>query len=123
TSVNVFTGAPLFAMWVGSRVEGSGPLTMGVVFAVIATLALVVFLLTQALVLIGRAYDSVTGRPPRRERPAWLRSMRDEPAHRQARGDELSMLEKALVASVVVGIVAFELWFFLAAGSPLPNST
>ena len=40
-AVNLFTGAPLFAVWVGSRVQGdSGGLTMTAVFVVILVMAL-----------------------------------------------------------------------------------
>ena len=27
TTINIWTGGPLFALWVGSRVQSSGPLT------------------------------------------------------------------------------------------------
>ena len=41
-AVNLFTGAPLFAIWVGSRVQAdSGRLTMTAVLVVLLVLALV----------------------------------------------------------------------------------
>jgi hypothetical protein len=122
-SVNVFTGAPLFALWVGARIEGGNALTMGVVFAVIATLSVVLILLTLALGRLGQAYDALTGRPTKtRQRRVWLRSMRDEPQAKEHAAD-LSALEKSLVLTVVLAFVAFEVWFFFFAGSSLPNSS
>jgi hypothetical protein len=49
--------------------------------------------------------------------------MRDEPLHRPTRAAQLSALEKTLVASVVVAVLGFEVWFFFFAGSSLPNTT
>ncbi len=124
-SVNIFTGAPLLALWVGAKIEGQGDLTMGIVFSVIATLGLALAFLAWALTRLGRAYDSLTGRqePTTRQRAVWLRSMRDEPLHRPTKAAQLSALEKTLVASVVVAALGFEVWFFFFAGSSLPNTT
>jgi hypothetical protein len=124
-SVNIFTGAPLLAIWVGSKIEGNGDLTMGIVFGVIATLAITLAFLAWALSRLGRAYDRLTGHqvPTTRERAVWLRSMRDEPVHRPTRAAQLSGLEKTLVFSVVLCILSFEVWFFFFAGSSLPNTT
>jgi hypothetical protein len=123
-AVNIFTGVPLLSLWVGAKIEGNGDLTMGIVFAVIAMLALGVGFLGWALSRLGRAYDSVTGHePPPRQRAPWLRSMRDEPEHKRTRAGHLTGLEKTLVASVVIAVLAFEVWFFFFAGSSLPNTT
>ncbi len=123
-SVNIFTGAPLLALWVGAKIEGNGDLTMGIVFSVLATLAVAVAFLGWALSRLGRAYDSLTGHEPAtRQRAPWLRSMRDEPEHKRTRAGHLTGLEKTLVASVVIAVLAFEVWFFFFAGSSLPSTT
>ena len=55
-AVNIFTGAPLFAIWVGSRVQGdSGALSMTAVFVVVLVLALVCWALVWALNAMGRS--------------------------------------------------------------------
>ena len=125
TGINIFTGAPLLALWVGAKIEGNGDLTMGIVFSVIATLAVALAVLAWALSALGRAYDRLTGRqePTTRQRAVWLRSMRDEPLHRPTRAAQLSALEKTLVLTVVLCVLSFEVWFFFFAGSSLPNTT
>src|SRR3954452_3263155 len=74
-AVNLYTGAPLFAIWVGSRVQQGTQLTMGTVAVVIGTLVLtvagIVFLLTR----IEAAYKVVTGQQTSRRSPPWLRTM------------------------------------------------
>ena len=58
-AVNLFTGAPLFAIWVGSRVQGdSGGLTMTAVLVVVLVMALVCWALVWALDRWGRSTTS-----------------------------------------------------------------
>src|SRR5688500_6198243 len=61
-SLNLWTGGPLFALWVGSRVQGSGPPTMAAVFVVTIVLAAVSLLLVRLIAALQRAYDEHTGR-------------------------------------------------------------
>ena len=50
---------------------------------------------------------------------SWNRSFRDEPLHV---GDEGSdPVERIFVIVAVLGVIAFEVWFFFFAGSPLPS--
>ena len=76
-AINIWTGAPLFAVWVGSKTAGESGLSMGAVFVVILVLAVSVIGLTVALSWLSARYDVLTGRPvaARRTSP-WLRSMR-----------------------------------------------
>jgi len=129
-SVNVWTGAPLFAIWVGSRFEGwvggsgtGGGTSMRAVFVLIAVLAVLELALTFALGRLSAAYDELTGRPQadRRTSP-WLRSMRGEREEVARKKQGISGLERVVVISVVVAMLAFEVWFFFFAGSSLPNS-
>jgi hypothetical protein len=122
--INIWTGGPLFAIWVGSRVQASSGLSMGSVVLVIAIMATVSFLLVTVLSRLGQAYDTLTGREPEpRQRAPWLRSMRDEPDKREAHASQLSAFEKTLVLSVVLAVLAAEVWFFFFAGSSLPRGT
>src|SRR3712207_8789844 len=79
-TMNIWTGAPVFAVWVGSRmVRGSGNLTMTAAAGVVVTLAVTCFVLLRVLTRLSARYDEVTGRPPApRQQPPWLRSMRGE---------------------------------------------
>lgn len=122
-SINLWTGAPLFAIWVGSKVQGSfNSLSMTAVFAVIAILAVTVFGLGFLLTWLNVKYDQLTGRPAAaRQSSPWLRSMRDERDDTIQRKYGIGGIERVVVICAVAGVLAFELWFFFFAGSSLPN--
>src|SRR3954469_24997216 len=78
-ALNVWTGSPLFALWVGSRVQGSGPPQMGPIFIVLVVFAGTSFALATLLARLGDSYNVMTGQHPQVHRHvAWLRSMRGE---------------------------------------------
>lgn len=122
-AVNMWTGAPLLAIWVGSKVQGNlNNLSMTAVFSVIVVLGALVFLLAWALTWINAKYDQVTGRPAEaRHTSPWLRSMRDERETDTRQKFGISPIERVVVISVVAAVLAFEIWFFFFAGSSLPN--
>src|ERR687895_536100 len=129
-SVNIWTGAPLFALWVGSRFEGwvggsgtGGGTSMRAVFVLMGVLAVLELALTFVLAKLSAAYDELTGPPPpaRRTSP-WLRSMRGEREDFEREKHGVSGVERVVVISVVAAMLAFEIWFFFFAGSSLPNS-
>jgi hypothetical protein len=116
-AINLWTGAPIFAIWVGSRVQKGTGLTMSTVLVVMAVLAATVTLLVLALMRVEAAYKTVTGQETHRRTSPWLRSMRGErPDPKQM---QLTGFEKGLAAAVVLGVVAFEAWFFFFAGSSI----
>jgi hypothetical protein len=120
-SVSIWTLAPLFALWVGSRVVGDRGLSMGAVFAVVATMFVVCLALIRLLAQLGATYDRVTGRRKQiRRHTPWLRAMSGERPH-ETGGDEppLSPLEYVLVGAVLLCYLAFELWFFFYSSSPI----
>jgi hypothetical protein len=122
-SINLWTGAPLLAVWVGSKIQGNlNNLSMTAVFSVIVVLAACVFLLAWCLTWLNAKYDSLTGRPAAaRQTSPWLRSMRDEREHDVREKYGISGVERVVVASVVIAVLVFEAWFFFFAGSSLPN--
>lgn len=121
TTMNVFTGAPLLALWIGSRLQGTSQQpTMAPVAVVAACLGVFGFLLIRLLRRLGDAYDRSTGREASiRQHVPWLRSLRGE--RPLEAGDEysLSALEIILCAMVIVAIAAFEYWFFFESGSSI----
>lgn len=117
-AINIWTGAPLAALWVGSRVVGQRLLSMTAVFAVIVTLSLLIGAMTFALIRLGARYDQLVGRPPGKPTPVpWMRSMRAEDTDllRSERGT--SAVEMIVLASTVIAIISLEVWFFFFAGS------
>ena len=123
-TINLWTGAPLFAVWVGSKIQGSlNNLSMTAVFGVVAVLAVCVFGLGLLLTWLNTKYDDLTGRPPSaRQTSPWLRSMRDERGEEVKRKYGIGGVEKVVVLCAVAGVLAFEVWFFFFAGSSLPNA-
>lgn len=118
-SINLWTGAPIFSIWVGSRVQGGTGLTMTAVGVVIGVLAVSVALLVMALIRVEAAYKFLSGDQVDKRRTApWMRSLRDERPE-LAEKRPLTAFEKTLVVTVVLGVVAFEAWFFFLAGSPI----
>ena len=122
-SINLWTGAPLFAIWVGSKVQGNlNNISMTALFSVIVVLGASVFGLAYLLTLINNRYDDLTGRPAAaRQTSPWLRSMRDEREDDAQRKHGIGGVERVIVICAVAGCLAFEAWFFFFAGSSLPN--
>jgi hypothetical protein len=121
-AVNAWTGAPLLALWIGSHAQGGKVLSTRGVLIVLIVLSVLVFGIGWVLTWLSARYDELSGRP----RLAGLTS----PWHRAKRGDRvqdirsrygISAPEKVVAASVIVGILAFEAWFFFIAGSPFAN--
>jgi hypothetical protein len=123
-TINIWTGAPLLAVWVGSQVQAAQDrLSMTALLAVVATLAVTVFALAWILSWLNARYDQVSGRPAAARRTSpWLRSMRGEREEDIQRKYGISPVERVVVISVVGAALAFEVWFFFFAGSSLPNA-
>jgi len=121
-AINIWTGGPLLAVWVGSQAVGGSTLSMGAVVLVVLVLAVVEIGFAVGLGWLSAKYDALTGRPATARRTSpWLRSMRGEREEvaRQSRG--ISGVERIVVISVVACVIAFEVWFFFFAGSSLPS--
>ncbi len=119
-AINLWTGAPLFALWVGSKTSGKTVLSMQAVFVVVIVLAVLVFAMAVALAWLNESYNALTGRAHGERRLRWLRSM-------STQGQEdfgvtgVSALEQIVMASVYIAVIALLVWFFFFAGSPLPG--
>ena len=121
-AINIWTGAPLLAVWVGSQAAAGSRLSMGAVGVVIVVLAASCIALSLALSWMSARYDELTGRPAAARRTSpWLRSLRGEREELSRRRHGISPVERVVVIAVVLGVLAFEVWFFFFAGSSLPN--
>ncbi len=117
-AVNLFTGAPIAAVWAGSQVQSAqGELSMTALLVVLVVLAVLCLALVWALGRLGRAHDALVGRPEARRQTTWLRPFNAPPE--KGGGRALSALDKVLVCAVVVAGLAFEAWFFFFAGASI----
>jgi hypothetical protein len=119
-AVNIWTGSPLLALWVGSRLQGTSGLSMGAVFAVVVVMGATCFALVKLLGVLGERHDRLLGIPPapRRQQP-WLRSLSGERTRDQRRRQRVTALDVVLVVMVLVASLAFEVWFFFYSGSSI----
>jgi hypothetical protein len=119
-TVNIWTGGPLLALWIGSRLQPSSGPSMLAVAAAAVSLGVISYGLVRLLAVIDHHYGLAAGRSMvvRRHVP-WLRSMRGERPHKQKRFTELAPLDVILVTCVVVVVIVFEVWFFFFSSSPI----
>jgi hypothetical protein len=118
--LNLWTGSPLLAIWIGSRVEANiGALSMTAVGAVLLALAVQSVILTLLLGRLEQAYDRLTGRTQRMRRSSWLKSLSGERGRTAAQRGPSAPVERVVVIMVVAAVLMFEVWFFVFAKSSL----
>jgi hypothetical protein len=115
---SLWTAIPLSWLYIGSKVSET-QFPSGGPYAVVAV-GIIVSILFIAW-LIGRLNDlyiRITGTNRLAPmRPTWLKSMRDTGP---VQGN-VTVVEAVLMGSVMMAALALTVWFFLLAGSPLPN--
>lgn len=119
-TVNIWTGAPLAALWVGSQVVGKGTLSMAAVGVVIVVLAVLVFTMALALTWLNNIYDELTGRPHVERRATWLRSMRAEAEGHISQRAGITSLERIVIINVYAVVIIFVIWYIFLARAPSP---
>jgi hypothetical protein len=119
-TINIWTGAPLLALWVGSRVVGRGTLSMAAVGVVLVVLAVVEFVLAVALTWLNNIYDELIGRPRIEHRPTWLRSMRAEAEVHVGERVGITLLERIVMINVYLAVITLIAWWAFFAGPPTP---
>jgi len=122
-SVAAWTGAPLLAVWVGSRLQTGTQPKMEAIAGVVLTLAVCELILVTLLSYFNERYDEVSGRrKPTRTAPPWYSSMRGEREVQVRRDEGVTPIEKVVALSCAAAFLAFEIWFFFFAGSSIPNA-
>jgi hypothetical protein len=118
TALALWTAIPLGWIYIASKVSttqfpSEGP------YAVVA-IGIIVTVVFDAW-LIGRLnaiYMRITGTNRLAPmRPSWLKSMRES----DAPAGSTTVVEAVLMGSVLLAGAVFMAWFFLLAGSPIPN--
>ncbi len=115
---SLWTAVPLSWLYIGSKVSetqfpSGGPYAVTGI-GLILSILVVAWLISR----LNELYIRITGtNRVVAIRPTWLKSMRDTgPAP-----SNVTVVEAVLMASVMLAALALTLWFFLLAGSPLPN--
>ena len=116
-------GVPLFWIFIASQFYGKTGAVNGPVAAFIGTGILVSYygLLVIASWVRARLLRRQTGPQRITGRDPWNRSMRDTP---YKPGDHQSdPVERLFVATAIVSLIAFVVWFAFFAGAPFPTSS
>jgi hypothetical protein len=118
TALALWTAIPVGWIWIGSQLSttqfpAEGPYAV-VAVGIIVTIVLDAWLIGRLNALYMRITGTNRLSPMR---PSWLKSMRDTGV---APGTT-TVVEAVMMGSVVLAGLVFIGWFFLLAGSPLPN--
>jgi small-conductance mechanosensitive channel len=115
---SLWTAIPLSWVYIASKVShtqfpSGGPYAV-VAIGIVASVLIVAWLIGR----LNNLYIRITGTNRLQPiRPTWLKSMRDTGS---AQGS-VTVVEAVLMSSVMLAALALTIWFFLAAGSPIPN--
>jgi hypothetical protein len=115
---SLWTAIPLSWVYIASKVShtqfpSGGPYAV-VAVGIVSSILFVAWLIGR----LNNLYIRITGTNRLTPiRPAWLKSMRDTSP---VRGN-VTVVEAVLMSSVMLAAVALTIWFFLLAGSPIPN--
>jgi small-conductance mechanosensitive channel len=115
---SLWTAIPLSWIYVASKLSqtqfpSGGPYAI-VVVGFVATVLIVAWLIGR----LNNLYIRLTGTNRLAPiRPTWLKSMRDTAPMQGS----VTVVEAVLMSSVLLAALALTVWFFLLAGSPIPN--
>ena len=119
-TVNLVTGGPLLAVWVGSRIQTESTISGRTVLVIIAVLAIVSVVQVYLLHRIGATYARLSGRARRRRTVSYLQSRETDTAAIHVReSTRLNGFERVMIGCVTVAVLGFEIWFFFLSGSSI----
>ncbi len=115
---SLWTAIPLSWIYIASKVShtqfpSGGPYAV-VIVGILASVLFVAWLIGR----LNNLYVRITGTNRLAPmRPTWLKSMRDTAPLQSS----VTVVEAVLMGSVMMAALALTVWFFLLAGSPIPN--
>ncbi|SRR6266487_347166 len=117
-ALSIWTAIPLSWIYIGSKVSHTQFPSGGPYFVVAAGIMVSIVLIAWLIGRLNRLYIQITGTNRLAPmRPTWLKSMRDtSPAP-----GTTTVVEAVLMGSVLLAAITLTIWFFLLAGSPIPN--
>lgn len=115
---SLWTAIPLSWVYIASKLSetqfpSGGPYAV-VAVGIVASILVVAWLIGRLNTLYVRLTGTNRLGPIR---PTWLKSMRDTAPLRGS----VTVVEAVMMGSVMLAALALTLWFFLWAGSPIPN--
>ena len=116
-SIVMWIGVPLGLVYAASQLADSSRPSVGPYLLILIGLPVGMAIVGKLLGWLDRLHGKLTGRREERRRASWLRSMRAERTSTTRGG----VLDKVMIVSVVLAVVAFGVWFFAFAGSSLPT--
>jgi hypothetical protein len=117
-ALSIWTAIPLSWIYIGSKVSQTQFPSGGPYFVVAAGIVISILFISWLLGRLNRLYIQITGTNRLAPmRPTWLKSMRDT----SPRAGTTTVVEAVLMGSVLLAALTLTFWFFLLAGSPIPN--
>jgi hypothetical protein len=117
-TVNVWTGCPLLALWVGSRAVGAGDLSMAAVVVVLVVLGLLELAMMFILAWLTNCYDDLIGLQRSEQSATWIRRLCAPESAGLNRRLRITTLEGIVVINVYVSISALVVWLLLSTVHP-----
>jgi hypothetical protein len=116
---SMWTAIPYGWIWIGSMLSHTQQPSGGPYMVVFVGIVCSIILMAWVLSRLNRLYVRITGTTKfdGRYLPAWKKSLSDERDSPQG----MSVLEAVILGSVLLAGLAMAIWFFIAAGSPLPT--
>ena len=117
---SMWTVIPFGWIWIGSRLSHTQQPSGGPYMVVFVGIVCSIIAMAWVLSRLNRLYGRITGSTKlssTRYLPAWKKSLSDE----RESPHGMSVLEAVILSSVLLAGLAMAVWFFIAAGSPLPT--
>jgi hypothetical protein len=117
-SVVMWIGVPVALVYAASKLADSSQPSLGPYLLLLVGLPIGMALVGKGLGVLDRAHQRLTGMGDEGPyRGAWTRSLRAERASTRRGG----VLDRVMLVSVAVALIAMAIWFFGFAGSSLPG--
>lgn len=117
-TVNVWTGCPLLALWVGSRAVGAGGLSMAAIVVVLVVLGLLELAMLLVLAWLANAYDELIGLARPEHSATWMRRLCAPESSGLNRRLRITTLEGIVVINVYVSVSTLVGWLLFSAAHP-----
>jgi hypothetical protein len=118
-TVVIAAGIPLMWVFIASKLAGTNDdVTPSLALFITAGILVNYWLALLIGARVRSRFVDSREEVARRRRMSWNRSFRDEPV---SVGRDSDPIERLFIFIAVVAVIAFEIWFFFFAGSPLPS--